>query len=39
MEGRNPIAAVFPGLFKLAKFVILTIGWVIIVLGVLVKNR
>ncbi len=39
MEGRNPIAAVFLGLFKLAKFVILAIAWVIVVLGVLVKNR
>lgn len=39
MEGRNPIAVVFMGLFKLLKCVVMAFVWVIVILGVLVKNR
>ena len=39
MEGRNPIAVIFMGLFKVVKFVVMAFVWVIIILGALVKNR
>jgi len=39
MEERNPIAVVFMGLFKVVKFVVLAFVWVIVIAGVLTKNR
>lgn len=39
MTGSNPLVLVFTGLFKLVKFIVLPLAWVIIILGVLVKNR
>ena len=39
MEAKNPIAVVFMGLFKVVKFVVLAFVWVIVIAGVLTKNR
>ena len=39
MSAKNPFVLVFVVLFKILKCVFLGIAWIIIVLGVLVKNK
>ena len=39
MNEQNPVAALFLGIFKIVKVVVVGFAWIIIVLGVSTKNR